>query len=39
MTIVPTTRRALFPDAQHAFASVFTAVAEGLAIVAGENRA
>lgn len=34
MTIVPETMRSVFPTAEHSFASVFTAVAEGLAVVA-----
>ncbi|CUJ98630.1 Heat shock protein 70 [Ruegeria denitrificans] len=34
MAIVPNTMRSVFPAAEHSFASVFTAVAEGLAVVA-----
>jgi hypothetical chaperone protein len=34
MAIVPETMRSAFPTAEHTFASVFTAVAEGLAVVA-----
>ncbi len=40
MTIVPDTMHRMFPNADHSFASVFTAVAEGLAMVAArEDRA
>ncbi len=39
MAVVPDTLRGIFPDAQHSFASVFTAVAEGLALVAGREDA
>ncbi|WP_050604324.1 Hsp70 family protein [Ruegeria sp. 6PALISEP08] len=35
MAVVPETMRRVFPAAEHSFASVFTAVAEGLAIMAG----
>ncbi|MEM9344575.1 MAG: Hsp70 family protein [Pseudomonadota bacterium] len=35
MTMVPDTMKARFPQANHSFAEVFTAVAEGLAIAAG----
>ena len=34
MTVVPDTMRAVFPDAEHSFSEVFTAVADGLAIAA-----
>ncbi|WP_171187440.1 Hsp70 family protein [Ruegeria sp. HKCCC2117] len=37
MAIVPETMRRVFPDAEHSFASVFTAVAEGLAIMAARE--
>ncbi|WP_170328514.1 Hsp70 family protein [Ruegeria arenilitoris] len=37
MGIVPKTMRSVFPKADHTFASVFTAVAEGLAIVAAQE--
>ncbi len=37
MAIVPTTMRRIFPAADHSFASVFTAVAEGLAMVAANE--
>lgn len=38
MTVVPDTMRGVFPDADHSFASVFTAVAEGLAIVGARQE-
>ncbi|WP_170350501.1 Hsp70 family protein [Ruegeria atlantica] len=37
MGIVPETMRGVFPSAEHSFASVFTAVAEGLALVAAQE--
>lgn len=37
MGIVPETMRGVFPSAEHSFASVFTAVAEGLALVAAKQ--
>lgn len=37
MGVVSETMRGVFPDADHTFASVFTAVAEGLAIVAAKE--
>jgi len=39
MDVVPETMRRVFPKAEHTFASVFTAVAEGLAIVAAQKGA
>ena len=38
MSVVPETMRTIFPEAEHSFASVFTAVAEGLALVAGREE-
>ena len=38
MSVVPETMRAIFPEAEHSFASVFTAVAEGLAIVGARQE-
>ena len=37
MTMVSDRMRALFPDAQHSFSEVFTAVADGLAIAANRD--
>ena len=39
MDVVPATMRALFPEADHSFASVFTAVVEGLAAPASRGTA
>ncbi|NOD68837.1 Hsp70 family protein [Ruegeria sp. HKCCD7303] len=39
MGVVPETMRNIFPAAEHSFASVFTAVAEGLAIMAAQEAA
>ena len=37
MSVVPRTMRALFPQAEHSFAEVFTAVADGLAIAGARD--
>lgn len=38
MSMVSQTMKGLFPQAVHSFSDVFTAVADGLAIAAGDNR-